>query len=38
MDILNKSAIIERIKALAKEKGYSLTYMYKQLCTGIPYP
>lgn len=31
MDILNKSAIIERIKALSKEKGYSLTYMYKQL-------
>ena len=32
MGILNKSAIIARIKALAKEKGYSLTYMYKQLC------
>lgn len=31
MAILDKNAIIERIKALSKEQGYSLNYMYKQL-------
>ncbi len=31
MVFLNKSEIIERIKALSKEQGYSLTFIYKQL-------
>ena len=34
MEIFDKAATIERIKALSKEKGTSLTFMYKQL--GFP--
>lgn len=34
MAILDKSAIVDKIKALAKEQGYSLTFMYKQI--GLP--